>query len=56
MSIKVLFRYNFQLTSKSENISLHDMMMEADSMKAKYGRSKFLYILLSHMSDLFNFT
>ncbi|XP_076664876.1 ionotropic receptor 75a-like [Andrena cerasifolii] len=44
------------LTSKSENISLYDMMMEEYSMKAKNGRSKFLYILLSHMSDLFNFT
>ncbi|XP_076231263.1 uncharacterized protein LOC143177283 [Calliopsis andreniformis] len=43
------------ISYKSENMSLHEMMMEY-SMKAKLGRSKFLYVLLMHLSDLFNFT
>ncbi|XP_015437659.1 PREDICTED: uncharacterized protein LOC107192800 [Dufourea novaeangliae] len=43
------------ISYKPENTSLHDMMMEY-SMKAKYGRSKFLYVLLQHLSDIFNFT
>nr|XP_031838889.1 ionotropic receptor 75a-like [Nomia melanderi] len=38
-----------------ENQSLHEMMMEY-SMQTKYGRSKFLYVLLWHLSNLFNFT
>ncbi|XP_078050358.1 ionotropic receptor 75a [Augochlora pura] len=38
-----------------ENQSLHEMMMEY-SMKAKYGRSKYLYVILWHLSNLFNFT
>ncbi|KAG7204597.1 hypothetical protein KM043_005016 [Ampulex compressa] len=39
----------------SQNTSLEDTLLEYD-MKEKYGRSKFLYMLLTHMSDMFNFT
>ncbi|XP_076647399.1 ionotropic receptor 75a-like isoform X1 [Halictus rubicundus] len=43
------------INSKPKNQSLHEMMLEY-SMKAKYGRSKFLYVLLWHLSSLYNFT
>ncbi|XP_034195536.2 uncharacterized protein LOC117611629 [Osmia lignaria lignaria] len=43
------------LNIKVENKSLDETMLEY-SMKSKYGRSKFLYVLLHHLSDLFNFT
>ncbi|CAK9825255.1 Ionotropic receptor 75a [Anthophora retusa] len=51
MKLKVGLIVNF----KPENISLHDMMLQY-SMKTKFSRSKFLYVLLLHMADLFNFT
>nr|XP_033320763.1 ionotropic receptor 75a-like [Megalopta genalis] len=51
MRLKVGIVINY----KPENQSLHEMMMEY-SMKAKYGRTKFLYIILCHLSNLFNFT
>ncbi|XP_043793608.1 ionotropic receptor 75a-like [Apis laboriosa] len=51
MKLKVGIVINF----KPKNMSLHDMMLQY-SMKSKYGRSKFLYILLQHVSDIFNFT
>ncbi|XP_026673942.1 ionotropic receptor 75a-like isoform X2 [Ceratina calcarata] len=41
--------------SLSENMSLHDTMQEYN-MKSKYGRSKYLYVLLQHLADMFNFT
>ncbi|XP_076295305.1 ionotropic receptor 75a-like [Lasioglossum baleicum] len=51
MTLRVGIVMNF----KPENQSLHEMMLEY-SMKAKYGRSKFLYVLLWHLSSLYNFT
>ncbi|XP_076766931.1 ionotropic receptor 75a-like [Xylocopa sonorina] len=44
-----------QVSSKPENISLHEMMLQYN-MKSKYGRSKYLYTLVQHLSDIFNFT
>ncbi|XP_017797560.1 PREDICTED: uncharacterized protein LOC108578694 [Habropoda laboriosa] len=44
-----------QVNLKPENMSLHDMMLQYN-MKTKFGRSKFLYMLLLHLADLFNFT
>ncbi|XP_019884193.1 uncharacterized protein LOC105254856 isoform X2 [Camponotus floridanus] len=37
------------------NLSRENIMLNPD-MKAKYGRSQFLYTILLHMADLFNFT
>lgn len=48
-------RRNLQINFKPENVSLHEIMSQY-SMKSKYGRSKFLYVLLQHLSDIFNFT
>ncbi|XP_043262983.1 ionotropic receptor 75a-like [Colletes gigas] len=44
-----------QINYTPENTSLHDVMMQY-TKRGKYSRSKFLYLLLNHMSDLFNFT
>ncbi|XP_017752453.1 PREDICTED: glutamate receptor ionotropic, kainate 1-like [Eufriesea mexicana] len=52
--VRNVFR-NLQVSSKPENMSLHDMMLQYNT-KSKYSRTKYLYILLQHMSDLFNFT
>ncbi|XP_033351198.1 ionotropic receptor 75a-like [Bombus vosnesenskii] len=46
---------NLQIGFKPENMTFHEMMLQY-SMKSKYGRSKFLYVLLQHLSDIFNFT
>ncbi|XP_012138588.2 ionotropic receptor 75a-like [Megachile rotundata] len=51
MKLRVGLVVNIQV----ENRSLHEAMLEY-SMKTKYGRSKFLYILMNHLADLFNFT
>ena len=48
-------RRNLQINFKPGNVSLHEIMSQY-SMKSKYGRSKFLYVLLQHLSDIFNFT
>ncbi|XP_077270567.1 ionotropic receptor 75a-like [Temnothorax americanus] len=37
------------------NLSTEDIVLDQD-MKAKYGRSQFLYTILLHMANLFNFT
>ncbi|KAL6441406.1 hypothetical protein ACFW04_003551 [Cataglyphis niger] len=37
------------------NLSTEDIMLNPD-MKAKYGRSQFLYTILLYLTDLFNFT
>ncbi|KAM0727673.1 hypothetical protein ACS0PU_005922 [Formica fusca] len=37
------------------NLSTEHIMLDPD-MKAKYGRSQFLYTILLYMTDLFNFT
>lgn len=37
------------------NLPRENIMLDPD-MKAKYGRSQFLYTILLHMADLFNFT
>ncbi|KAL6258656.1 hypothetical protein P5V15_010609 [Pogonomyrmex californicus] len=43
------------LPQKFYNLSTEDIVLDQD-MKAKYGRSQFLYMILLHMADLFNFT
>ncbi|CAD1469411.1 unnamed protein product, partial [Heterotrigona itama] len=48
-------RRGLQMNFKPENVSLHEIMLQ-HSMKSKYGQSKFLYVLLQHLSDIFNFT
>lgn len=54
--IKVIYKLrNLQIGFKPENMTFHEMMLQY-SMKSKYGRSKFLYVLLQHLSDIFNFT
>ncbi|KOC69525.1 Glutamate receptor, ionotropic kainate 2 [Habropoda laboriosa] len=51
----IKLKVGFIVNLKPENMSLHDMMLQYN-MKTKFGRSKFLYMLLLHLADLFNFT
>ncbi|EZA60351.1 hypothetical protein X777_13440 [Ooceraea biroi] len=43
------------LSRKFYNLSMDDTILN-QGLKAKYGRSRFLYTLLLYMADLFNFT
>ncbi|XP_032671693.1 ionotropic receptor 75a-like [Odontomachus brunneus] len=43
------------LSYKAYNLSTEDIILD-HNLKAKYGRSQFLFTLLLHMADLFNFT
>ncbi|XP_018339199.1 PREDICTED: uncharacterized protein LOC108746755 [Trachymyrmex septentrionalis] len=48
-------RVGVLLPRKFYNLSTEAIVLNQD-MKAKYGRSQFLYTILLHMADLFNFT
>lgn len=48
-------RVGVLLPRKFYNLSTEDIALNTE-MKAKYGRSQFLYMILLHMADLFNFT
>ncbi|EGI63056.1 hypothetical protein G5I_08502 [Acromyrmex echinatior] len=48
-------RVGVLLPRKFYNLSMEAIVLNQD-MKAKYGRSQFLYTILLHMADLFNFT
>ncbi|XP_018394995.1 PREDICTED: uncharacterized protein LOC108773628, partial [Cyphomyrmex costatus] len=48
-------RVGVLLPRKFYNLSTEDIALDQD-MKAKYGRSQFLYTILLQMADLFNFT
>ncbi|KYN18291.1 hypothetical protein ALC57_09398 [Trachymyrmex cornetzi] len=48
-------RVGVLLPRKFYNLSTEAIVLDQD-MKAKYGRSQFLYTILLHMADLFNFT
>ncbi|KYM92312.1 hypothetical protein ALC53_00767 [Atta colombica] len=48
-------RVGVLLPRKFYNLSTEVIVLNQD-MKAKYGRSQFLYTILLHMADLFNFT
>ncbi|XP_036149728.1 ionotropic receptor 75a [Monomorium pharaonis] len=48
-------RIGVLLPRKFYNLSTENIVLDVD-MKAKYGRSQFLYTILLHMADLYNFT